>query len=304
MIPLTLAVVASVAIGVGTERRSAARAQASAAFLLRFVLWVVLPVVGFVNVNAVELTGSVGAGIAFAWVGALTAAALAFALARTVLHLSTASTGSLMLVVAIANTGYLGVPVTAALFGSDRLPDAITYDVLVNALLSVTVGFAIGAAFGTAAEGVRDRVAAFLVRNPPLWATVAAFVAPHALAPEWAVDATHVLVLAVVPIGFYAVGVSLAAEADEGTATFPPPLTAPVVTGVLVKLLVPPAVVLALSAALVDVPDVYVSQAAMATGLTSLAIAQEFGLDRALAAAVIAWTTTIVLVWGLAVALL
>jgi predicted permease len=37
----------------------------------------------------------------------------------------------------------------------------------------------------------------------------------------------------------------------------------------------------------------------MATGLTALAIAQEFGLDRGLVAGVIAWTTTLVLVVGL-----
>lgn len=163
----------------------------------------------------------------------------------------------------------------------------------------MTVGFAIGAALGTAVEGVRDRIVSFVVRNPPLWATVAAFIAPHALAPEWMVDVTHVMVLAVVPIGFYAVGVSLAATAEEGEAAFPPPLTAPLVAGVVLKLVVPPAIVLGLSVAVIDVPDVYVTQAAMATGLTALAIAQEFGLDRGLVAGVIAWTTTLVLVVGL-----
>ncbi|MET0971890.1 MAG: AEC family transporter [Thermoleophilaceae bacterium] len=299
MIVLAAALVASAMIGVGAEWRAGAGARRSAEVLLRIVLWVVLPFVGFVNINALELTAEVGAGLGFAWVAALATVGLAYLLGSRVLHLSRAATGGLMLVAGIANTGYLGVPFTAALFGSDHIPDAITYDVLVNAILSVTVGFAIGAGFGTAAEGVRERMIVFFVRNPPLWATVLAFVAPHALAPEWMLDATHVVVLAVVPIGFYAVGVSLASEAEEGAAVFPPPLSAPVVSGVVLKLLVPPAIVLALSTAIIDIPDVYVTQAAMATGLTSLAIAHEFGLDRALVAAVIAWTTTLVLVAGL-----
>jgi malate permease and related proteins len=303
VIPLAATIVASVAVGVVAERRAGAPAQRSAALMLRFVLWIVLPVVGFVNLNTLELTTEVGAGIGYAWVAGLTSMTLGAAIGALVLKLPRVSTGALMLCGGIGNTGYLGVPVTAALFGSDDIANAITYDILVNAMLSVTVGFAIGAAFGTAAEGVRARIVAFFARNPPLWAAVAAFVAPHALVPDWTVDATHTIVFAIVPIGFYAVGVSLAAAAEAGVAPFPPPLNPPVATGIALKLLVPPAIVAALSLSVHDAPDVYVSQAAMATGLTALAISQEFGLDRGLVAAVVAWTTTLVLIAGLVVTL-
>ena len=44
------------------------------------------------------------------------------------------------------------------------------------------------------------------------------------------------LVFAILPIGFFAVGVTLAAEAEEGAARFPPPLDAPVGAAVALKL--------------------------------------------------------------------
>jgi predicted permease len=59
-----------------------------------------------------------------------------------------------------------------------------------------------------------------------------------------------------------------------------------------------------MAALISDVPDTYPVQAAMSTGINTMLIADEYGLDRALTAAVIAWTTAIVVVVGLVVALL
>jgi predicted permease len=208
-------------------------------------------------------------------------------------------------VAVFGNTGYLGLPFNAALFGFDHIGTAVVYDVLVSSSLLVTLGFSIGAAFGTIATRKRDRVKAFFVRNPPLWATVAGLLAPAVLAPDWAVDASRILVFAILPIGFFAVGVTLAREAEEGAAKFPPPVSAPVLTGVVLKLFVVSGVLIGLAAATgTDVPDTYPVQAAMATGINTIVIADEYGLDRGLTAAVIAWTTAIVVAVGLVVALL
>ena len=103
--------------------------------------------------------------------------------------------------------------------------------------------------------------------------------------------------------GFFAVGVTLAREAEEGAARFPPPLNAQVMTGVVLKLMVLPGLLLLLAALIADVPDTYPVQAAMSTGINTMLIADEYGLDRGLTAAVIAWTTAIVVAVGLVVAL-
>ena len=304
MIPLAAVIGAATAVGVGAERRLGQRAERLAQRLMAVVLWGLLPVVAFFQVASLELTARVGAGIAFGWAAAATCLALAYAVGTFLLRLPRPGVGALMNVSALANTGYLGLPFAVAVFGFGALPNAVAYDTLVSAVLLVTVGFSVGAAFGTAAERPAQRAVAFVVRNPPLWAAAAGLLAPEALAPEWAVSASQVLVVLILPLGFFAVGVILAAEAEEGRIGFPPRLDAPVASAVGLKLLVAPAVVLGLSQALLEIPNVYLTQAAMASAINTVVVANEYGLDRRLTAAAITWTTALVVGAGLVAAAL
>ena len=303
MIPLAAVIGAATAIGVGAERRLGERAERLARRLMAVVLWGLLPVVAFFQVASLELTAAVGAGIAFGWAAVGACLALAYADGTFLLRLPRPGVGALMNVSALGNTGYLGLPFAVAVFGFEALPNAVAYDALVSAVMLVTAGFTVGAAFGTVAERPRERAVAFLVRNPPLWATAAGLLAPEVLAPGWAVSASQVLVVLILPLGFFAVGVILAAEAEEGRIGFPPPLDAPVASAVALKLLVAPAVMLGLSAVLLDVPDVYLTQAAMASAINSIVVANEYGLDRRLTASAIAWSTALVVGAGLVAAL-
>ena len=302
MIPLAAVIGASTAIGVGAERRFRGTAEALARRLMTVLLWVLLPPIVFLNIASLRVTPEVGAGIAFAYVALAVTVLAAYAVGTWALRLPRAGVGALMIAAALANTGFLGLPFNGALLGFDELPNAIAYDILVSSVALVTVGFSIGAGFGLRASGARDRTKVFFTRNPALWATVAGFLAPASLAPGWAVDASQLVVLAIVPIGFFVVGVTLASEAEQGGLRFPPPLEPPVAVAVALKLLVPPAILAALSAALVEVPDAYLVQSGMATAINSIVVANEYGLDRRLCAAAIVWTTTIVVVGGLAAA--
>ena len=128
--------------------------------------------------------------------------------------------------------------------------------------------------------------------------------APASLAPDVLVDASRVAVIAFVPLGFFAVGVTLAAESEEGALPFPPPMTPPVASAIGLRLLVAPAVLLALATPLVTLPDAYLLMAAMPTGINTLVVAHVYGLDLRIAAGAIAWSTTIVVAAGVAAALL
>lgn len=305
MIPLALTIAAATAAGFGTEHRvGELRAQRVADLTAKAMLWVLIPPVVFFNIATLHLTAGVGAGLAFGYLGLGVAMLTAYAAGRWVFDLSRPGIGALMLAAAMGNTGYLGVPFTAALFGLDDVPDALAYDIVISGMGFFTIAVAVGAAFGSVAEAPRARVAAFFTRNPALWAFAAALVAPTALAPQWAVDASHVLVFVMLPMGFFIVGVTLASEAEEGAIKFPPPITGPVAAAVGIKLLLVPAVVLLLSLAIIEVPDPYISQAAMACGINSVLIAHAYGLDRNLAASAIAWSTAIVVAAGLVVALI
>ncbi len=197
------------------------------------------------------------------------------------------------------NSAYLGYPMTIALLGRDELSDAVLYDVLVNAPCVLLGAFAVGAAMGTkAGEGVGRRVRFFFTRNPPLYAAVAGLLAPAALAPEIAVDASQVLVIAMLPLSFFAVGATLAENAERGELPFPPPLTRPVALAVGVRLAVAPALLLLLSAPLIELPPAYLLLAAMPSGITSMIIAHTYGLDMEISAEAVAWSSAIVVARG------
>jgi predicted permease len=305
VIPIALTIAAATAVGFAVEHRwGELRSQLAADRVMRTMLWILLPPIVFFNIADLHLTAGVGLGVVFGWAGMGVAMLAAYALGKWVLGLSRASTGTLMVAAGLGNSGYLGLPFTAALFGFDDVGDAIVFDILVSGMGLLTVGFAIGAAFGTVAEARRDRVTSFFSRNPALWAGLAGALAPAALAPEWAVDGSRLAVFAMLPLGFFVVGVTLASEAEEGAIRFPPPLTAPVGVALGLKLVAMPAVVLILSHLLIDVPDPYFSQAAMACGINTVLIAHAYGMDRSLAASAIAWSTAIVVTTGLIVSLL
>ena len=263
-------------------------------------LWVILPVVTFFNFARFEPSAEVGAGLVFAYLGLAVALAVAWLLARGPLRLEGHTRGAFMCAAFHANTGFLGLPFTAALLGRDALPEAITYDQLVSTPWLLVVAFSIGAAHTRRAHAGERRLRAFLTRNPALFALVAGLLAPDALAPDWAVDAANVLVVAMAPLGFFALGVYATAGGDG--ARFPPALTTPVVAAVLVKLTVPVAVVAACAALIHDVPDAFLVQAAMPTGLNSLLLVAAYSLDRAIISGAIVYSTLAVLAWGLVAA--
>lgn len=304
MIPIAAVIGAATAFGFGAEHRWRTSAEALARRLMWVVLWVLMPFVAFFNVAALHLTARVGAGIGFGYVATGVTILVAWLVGSRVLRLARPSVGTLMGVSAFGNTGYLGIPFTAALLGFGQVGNAVAYDMLVSTALLITVGFSIGAGFGSVGEAPRERVAAFFLRNPPLVATLLGLLAPASFAPDVAVSVSRIVVIAILPIGFFAVGVTLAAEADRDRVRFPPPVTAPVAVGVALKLLLPVAIVFGLSSAFIPVPHAYLTQAAMASGINNLVVASEYGLDRRLAAAVIAWTTAIVVMVGVVVALL
>jgi predicted permease len=291
---VALAIAVSLAAGVHSERRLGARADDIARRILTFLLYFVTPVVVFFNLARLEITADVGAGIVFGWSALAVTAYVAWLIGRRLLHLESPSAGVLSIVALQANTGLLGLPVAAVILGFDHLSEAVAYDALVQQPVFLIGSFAIAAATGTrAGETTGRRVRSFFLRNPPLVAVVAALIAPDALAPDLLVDASRILVLSVPALGFFAIGVTLAAEAEEGALRFPPPLTPAVGAAVGVRLLLAPLMLVALSAPFIDLPTSFLLLAAMPAGLYIVSLAHVYGLDVGYAASAIVWTTMI-----------
>jgi predicted permease len=246
-----------------------------------------------------QITASVGAGIGLAYVTLGVVGVAAWATGRWLLRLPRASVGALVVCCVVVNTGFLGLPLVAVLLGADDLGPAIAYDTLVSGPMLYVFGFAVGALFGTkAGVGARQRLVTFL-KNPPLIAVVAGLLAPDVLAPHALADAARYVTICLLPIGFFVLGVNLAAEAQGGSLAFPPAFSRAVAAIIGLRMVLAPALLAGLAALTIAVPHAYLLQAAMPSGINCLLIAHVYGLDVRLTSSAVAWTTTVAVVAGL-----
>src|SRR4249919_3128300 len=291
----TLAIVAAVGVGVWSEVRWPQGAANAARKALLVLLYALLPPVIFFNLARADIDLSHAVGIGLALVAVSITGVFTWWVASRVMKLARNQTGAVVCAVLSVNTSYLGYPLTVALLGRGELSTAVLYDVLVTGPSLLLGAFAVGAAFGTkAGDTPRDRVRAFFTRNPPLYAAIAGLLAPSALAPQFLVDASQALIVAILPIGFFAVGATLAENAEHGELPMPPPLSRPVALALLTRLAVVPALLMLLAAPLIDLPAAYRLLSAMPSGLNSLVVANAYGLDMEITAEAVTWSTGIV----------
>jgi predicted permease len=297
-VALTIAAIAiSGAAGVLAERRWPATAVGWARRLLVLSLYTLIPFVVFFNLARTHINTDEAGGLVIGWVAILTASGIAWVVGNRVLRLDRPATGSLITATLVANSGYLGYPLVASLLGFDALGEAVVYDIAVSSPALLLLGFGTGAAFGTkVGEGFGDRVVAFFTRNPPLYAAVAGLLVPNSLAPDVLVDISRGFVIALLPIGFFAVGAVLAEEAEERRARIGSPFDPPIGAAIILRLLIAPGLLLLLSLPFIDLPGPYLLLAAMPCGINTLLVAHVYGLDAKLAAQAVAWTTAIAVV--------
>jgi len=292
---------AGAGVGVWSEKRRPREAVALARRLLMVMLYVLVPPVIFFNLAAASISVDNGIGIGIALVNtALIGLAVWFVAAR-VLRLGRPQVGAVICAAIVANTTYLGYPLTVALLGKDHLPDGVLFDVLVGGTALMLGAFGVGAALGTkAGEGMRERLRTFFTRNPPLYAAVLGLLAPDVLAPQVLVDASQILAVAILPIGFFAVGATLAEGAEQGELPLPPPLSAPVALATAARLLLAPGLLILLAAPVIDLPSAYRLMSAMPTGINALVVSHAYGLDNRIVAETITWSTALVILAALA----
>jgi predicted permease len=293
---ILLTIVVALAAGAATERRSNRAALRARTRVLRTMLWLLVPFAIYVNIARLHLSLAVGVGVVAGLTAVTLGGTLAWLAARGPLRLARPSAGAAIVCTIQANTAYLGLPLCAALFTHAQLTQAIAYDSLVSLPAFVLGSFTIGTLLGEAGrERERRRLRDLVLRNPPLVAVITGLLVPHAWAPHALVEPSRIAIYAMLPLGFFVVGVTLADEADEGALSFPPPLTRPVALVVLLRMALTPAVLGLVSLLVVTLPAPFLVLAAMPVGVNTVIVAHATGLDLRLTSAAIAWTTTVAL---------
>lgn len=292
-------VLISLAAGVALERRiGGAAARRVRERIVRLMLYVLMPFVAYVSLARLHPGGGFAVGIVLALLLLALLGVTMFWLARGPLGLDRPSTGAAIVCTIQANTGFFGLPLVAALFSQAQFTQSVAYDALVSTPAFILGSFTVGALFGTAGgdRHLGRHVATTLLRNPILYAVIAALLVPDAWAPEALVTPSKIVVYLLVPLGFIVVGITLSDEADEGQFRFPPPLSRPIVAVVALRMMVMPVIVLAVSLFVIRLPGPYPLLAAMPSGVNCVLVAHQTGLNLRLSADAIAWTTMVALV--------
>jgi malate permease and related proteins len=205
-----------------------------------------------------------GLGCAFFW------------LAGRALGFSPATTGGLMLTGGLANTAFIGLPMIEAFYGAEFLGLGIVIDQVGSYLVLSTVGILAASIYfsgqGVNAKAIIRKIALFV----PFQAFVLALVLMPFAYPGWLDELLKRLGATLIPLALVSVGYQLRLSAVRGKSTA-------LVTGLLFKLVLAPALLLFLFAGLFGaegpVMRVTVFEAAMAPMIGASIVAMDHDLD-------------------------
>jgi predicted permease len=205
-----------------------------------------------------------GLGCAFFWLGGR---ALGF---------SPATTGGLMLTGGLANTAFIGLPMIEAFYGAEFLGLGIVIDQVGSYLVLSTLGILVASIYSTG-QGVNAKV---IIRKIALFVPFQAFVLALVLMPfaypDWLDELLKRLGATLIPLALVSVGYQLRLSAVRGK-------TAALLTGLLFKLVLAPALLLFLFAGIFGaegtVMRVTMFEAAMAPMIGASIVAMDHDLD-------------------------
>jgi len=302
---ILLIIVVATFAGIYCERRWPEKTGYESKNSLTILLYVVMPPIIFFNLAHAHLDAGAGVGLGLGLLTVSCVGFLGWVLAVPVLKLSRPVAGAVICCCITSNTGYLGYPMVLTLMGGDDLSQGVIYDVVVSGTALMLLAFGVGAAFGTkAGEGFSQRLKSFFLRNPLLYAAILGLLAPEWMAPDLLVDISRVLVMLILPVGFFAVGTVLAEEERTGAIRLPPKIHREVGGVIFLRLIVSPALLFVLAMPFTGIPHSYYLMAAMPSGLNAMIVGHNYGLDLRTTAEALVYTTAIVVVGAVGWAIL
>lgn len=191
----------------------------------------------------------------------------------------------LLLCVALGNSSFIGYPMVRALLGEAALPYAVVYDQFGTFVLLSSFGLYVLARYSGETPLSPRQTLLRMARFPPLWALALALTLMPAQPPAWIASGLQHLADAMLPLVMLAVGFSIQLR-------LPREELKPLAAGLLLKLLLLPALAWPLSWALGlrgQLLQANVLESAMPTMITAAALAISHRLAPRLAAALVGY---------------
>ncbi|MBL7494996.1 AEC family transporter [Frankia sp. CNm7] len=203
-----------------------------------WVLNIALPALALRVMHEVRFPASLGAVVAVPYLLFAVTAALYVALARP-LRLRREVVAALVATSATANTSFVGIPMVTAFFSADDVPIAVIVDQLGSFVLLSTVVTALVSVAGEQSSRVTPRaMARRVLLAPPLLALAAGLALRPVAYPGWLTEVLTRLGDTLTPLALFAIGLQLDVSAARRWWR-------ELAVGLVVKLLVAPALVVA-----------------------------------------------------------
>ncbi len=252
--------------------------------LNRVVLYVCLPAAVLTYVPRLHVDASLLGVVVTPWI--LTAATIALvALATRLFGFHRDEHAVLLLCVALCNSSFIGYPMVRALLGEHALPYAVVYDQFGTFVLLSTFGLYVLARYGGDAPPTAREIGLRILKFPPVWALLVGLTLMPEQPPAWIGGALQKLADALLPLVMLAVGLTIQLKLPRDEVK-------PLAVGLLLRLLVMPALALPLSLAFGmsgEMLQANVLESAMPTMITAAALAISHQLAPRLAAALVGY---------------
>lgn len=249
-----------------------------------YVIYLALPALTLQQVPKLNFSDNILSPLIMPWLVILFSGAAVLLLCK-LMNWSKETTGSLLLMVPLGNTSFLGIPMVEQFFGSAAIPYAVLYDQFGSFLALSTYGTLILAIYGS---GARPNLLSILKRIflfPPFIALIIALCMYGKSYPEWLSTLFSMGAASMVPVVMVAIGFQM-------RLLLPKDELLPLAGGLTIRLLLTPIVFLyCCKIAGLSSPATLVSlfETAMPPMVTAGALASIAGLKPRLSSAMAAY---------------
>lgn len=262
------------------------------AFAEKYVLNFALPAVIIAKMTTVEVSSELLIPVLAAW-GSMVACVVAVYYVGRFRQWSRDTVGALLLVAVLGNTSFLGLGMVGGLLGDDHLSAAIAYDQLGTFLALAIYGSYISGRFGTGESGGRA-ILHRLSRFGP-------FIALLTVVPLRIIGLDTNVVTVLNDIGYTVAPVAMGALGLRFTLRVDRSVIAPAVTGLFIKMVAVPAVLLLVAVVFASTGDVMWSTSILESAappmVTAGVVAIASGFDEKLVAFVVGVGTLAAFAW-------
>jgi len=263
-------------------RRVPAFPRDAANSLNLFVIYVSLPAMVLYQIPSMHISAEMALPVAMPWLMVAASAAAVYALSRA-LGWDRKVTGTMLLLIPLGNTSFLGIPMIRGFLGERFISYAIIYDQFGTFLALSTYGAYVLAAYGEGARPELRTLMRKIITFPPFIALAVALSTRGLAYPPALVASLKTIAASLVPVVMVAIGFQFRLTVDRHHM-------APLGAGLVMKLVLAPLLALGICLAIGaggDAAMVSVFEAGMPPMVTAGALAIMGGLAGELAASLV-----------------